>query len=639
MAINPNYPGVYIEEVPSGVRTITGVATSVTAFVGYTRKGTPNKAVSVSSFADFERSFGGLDQESPLSYSVRQYFSNGGTEAIVVRVADQYEIAWCELKKNGTEVVLRIEASSPGNWGNDIRIQVQHTGTRNLDAEFNLVISQVVNEGGQTQAVRQEIHRNLNLNPRSPNFIEAVVNSVSQLVKVTRIDNLRFTNAGFAVSDTISFPLTVTDNLIAGTVGTVERDELFRLELASTPGDMTKMVTMVNEAINAAGLGNNLLASESGLDGADGNGSLKIESIEPGESSIVKISSGIYGGFTAVIGLGLTNGGREFTGDAQYRPDEVSDAVQLNEIPLTQGVDGTKGGAAALAGSESAKKGIYALLDVDMFNLLCIPETRDLAEGQTNSVIQAAVSLCEQRRAFYIVDAPSSKTLSDVAKWAYDACQSRSAAVYFPGILISDPLDAFRQRNMAPSGSIAGVYARTDSTRGVWKAPAGTDATLNGVAGVSIPINDIENGKINPKGVNALRSLPAYGKVIWGARTMKGADAQADEYKYIPVRRLALFIEESLYRGTQWVVFEPNDEPLWSQIRLNIGAFMQNLFRQGAFQGKSPREAYFVKCDRETTIQNDINLGIVNIHVGFAPLKPAEFVVIKIQQMAGQVEA
>jgi phage tail sheath protein FI len=120
---------------------------------------------------------------------------------------------------------------------------------------------------------------------------------------------------------------------------------------------------------------------------------------------------------------------------------------------------------------------------------------------------------------------------------------------------------------------------------------------------------------------------------------MRGADLLADDYKYLPVRRLALYIEESLYRGTQWVVFEPNDEPLWSQIRLNVGAFMQNLFRQGAFQGQTPSAAYFVKCDSETTTQNDINLGIVNILVGFAPLKPAEFVVIRLQQLAGQIAA
>jgi hypothetical protein len=181
--------------------------------------------------------------------------------------------------------------------------------------------------------------------------------------------------------------------------------------------------------------------------------------------------------------------------------------------------------------------------------------------------------------------------------------------------------------------------ARTDATRGVWKAPAGTEAALRGTQGLSVKLTDGENGQLNPLGINSLRSFPIIGRVVWGARTLRGADQLADEYKYIPVRRLALFIEESLFRGTQWVVFEPNDEPLWSQIRLNIGAFMQNLFRQGAFQGSSPRDAYFVKVDSETTTQNDINLGIVNIVVGFAPLKPAEFVVIKIQQIAGQIEA
>jgi uncharacterized protein len=195
-----------------------------------------------------------------------------------------------------------------------------------------------------------------------------------------------------------------------------------------------------------------------------------------------------------------------------------------------------------------------------------------------------------------------------------------------------------RKIDMPPAGAVAGVYARTDVARGVWKAPAGIDASLNGVPELSLAMTDPENGRLNPLGVNCLRSFPIVGRVVWGARTLRGADALASEWKYVPVRRLALFIEESLFRGTKWVVFEPNDEPLWAQIRLNVGAFMQNLFRQGAFQGSSPKDAYFVKCDKDTTTQNDINLGIVNILVGFAPLKPAEFVIIKLQQMAGQVE-
>jgi uncharacterized protein len=189
-----------------------------------------------------------------------------------------------------------------------------------------------------------------------------------------------------------------------------------------------------------------------------------------------------------------------------------------------------------------------------------------------------------------------------------------------------------------PSGFVAGIYARTDASRGVWKAPAGSDASLTGAIGLSVVLTDDQNGILNPQAINCIRSFPVYGTVVWGARTLRGNDQIGSEWKYIPVRRLALYIEQSLYRGTQWVVFEPNAEPLWAQIRLNVGAFMQDLFRKGAFQGKSPSEAYFVKCDSETTTQNDINLGIVNILVGFAPLKPAEFVIIQIQQMAGQLQ-
>jgi hypothetical protein len=152
-------------------------------------------------------------------------------------------------------------------------------------------------------------------------------------------------------------------------------------------------------------------------------------------------------------------------------------------------------------------------------------------------------------------------------------------------------------------------------------------------------LTDGENGNLNPYGVNCLRTFPTIGSVVWGARTLRGADVLADEYKYVPVRRLALFLEETLFRNTQWVVFEPNDEPLWAQIRASIGAFMQDLFRQGAFQGSSPRDAYFVRCDGETTTQYDRDRGIVNVVVGFAPLKPAEFVVVSIQQMTATQQA
>ena len=215
---------------------------------------------------------------------------------------------------------------------------------------------------------------------------------------------------------------------------------------------------------------------------------------------------------------------------------------------------------------------------------------------------------------------------------------ARNAAAYFPRLRMPDPLNENRLADFAPGGAVAGIIARTDAQRGVWKAPAGLDASFSGVQEFTYTLTDGGNGVLNPLGLNCLRSFPVAGNVVWGARTLAGADLLASEWKYVPVRRTALYLEESLYRGTQWVVFEPNDEPLWAQIRLNVGAFMQNLFLQGAFQGRSPKEAYLVKCDRETTTQNDINLGIVNIVVGFAPLKPAEFVVIQIQQLAGQIQ-
>jgi len=210
--------------------------------------------------------------------------------------------------------------------------------------------------------------------------------------------------------------------------------------------------------------------------------------------------------------------------------------------------------------------------------------------------------------------------------------RSANAALYFPRIRVPDPLKENRLETFAPSGAVAGVIARTDAQRGVWKAPAGQEATLNGVPELSVRLTDGQHGQLNPIGVNCLRTFPIAGRVVWGARTLRGADELADQWAYLPVRRTALFIQESLFRGTQWVVFEPNDEPLWSQIRLNVGAFMNGLFRRGAFQGTTPAQAYFVKCDREANPQEDIDRGIVNIIVGFAPLKPAEFVFISIQQ-------
>jgi phage tail sheath protein FI len=304
-----------------------------------------------------------------------------------------------------------------------------------------------------------------------------------------------------------------------------------------------------------------------------------------------------------------------------------------------------------IIGDPLAFTGLYALNKVDLFNLLVIPDATRANPGDPsaldanldpNAIYGAAITLCDLRRAFLLIDPPPNiNTVSAAVDWksTHLAVVDPNGAAFFPRLKLPDPLNNYQLRTFAPSGVVAGVYAKIDGTRGVWKAPAGTEAVLNGVQSMVYKLNDPENGVLNPLGLNCFRTFPVYGPVLWGARTLKGADALTDQWKYVPVRRMALFLEESLYRGTKWVVFEPNDEPLWAAIRLNVGAFMQDYFRKGAFQGSTPDQAYFVKCDSETTTQDDIDQGIVNILVGFAPLKPAEFVVIQIEQLTGQAQS
>jgi phage tail sheath protein FI/uncharacterized protein YjdB len=290
------------------------------------------------------------------------------------------------------------------------------------------------------------------------------------------------------------------------------------------------------------------------------------------------------------------------------------------------------------AGGSSGNGGVHLLDRVDIFNLLCVPNETD---APTISLLQ---EYCNVERAFYIVDPPQNTTVSNLEKFgpigstpgSITGQYSINSAYYFPWVMAPDPLLGNRVRLFPPCGFVAGIYAATDTARGVWKAPAGIEAGLTGAAGLQFVLTDLENGTLNIQAINCLRQFKVYGDVVWGARTLQGNDQAGSEWKYVPIRRLALFLESSLYDGTQWVVFEPNDETLWSQVRLNVGAFMQDLFQKGAFAGTTPQQAYFVKCDAENNPDSSVALGVVNILVGFAPLYPAEFVVIQIQQIAGQ---
>ncbi len=530
MPVALTYPGVYIEEIPSGVRTITGVATSITAFVGRALSGPVDESVTINSFADFERIFDGLWVDGPMSYAVRDFYLNGGSQAIIVRLyhaetGDDANPAKAKLSVNG----LTLKAAYPGAWGNNLRARVDHDVSAEVAERYGL-----------------------------------------------------------------------------------EKTDLFNLTVHDTKTGVTELFRNVSVKVGARQV-DKVLENESRLVRVSGS----LPESRPTAHAAPQADEDVWGDNDPATNSNVAE------------TDEASDGENLVVADFT----GT--------GKLAAKEGLYALEQADLFNLLCIPPY--LASSDVDSsLISAAATYCEKRRAMLLVDAPSGWTDKDKAKAGIKAgvgTTSKNAAIFFPRLKQPNPLRENQIEKFVPCGAVAGIFARTDTQRGVWKAPAGQDATLVAVPQLSVPLTDAENGELNPLGVNCLRTMPPAGRLIWGSRTLQGDDRLASEWKYIPVRRVALFLEESLYRGTQWVVFEPNDEPLWAQIRLNVGAFMHNLFRQGAFQGSSPREAYFVKCDKESTTQNDINLGIVNIVVGFAPLKPAEFVIIKIQQIAGQIEA
>jgi phage tail sheath protein FI len=634
-----SYPGVYVEEVSSGVRPIAAASTSIAAFVGRAEKGPVGEAVKIFNFTDYQTRYGGFVPGSFLSHAIFQFFNNGGTQCYVVRVTGANpataNIVIADRALN-PQTSLTLSAASPGVWGNGLAVAIAD-GTNDPDNEFKLSVHR------EEELAPLETFDNLSMTPNAANFVEAVTKT-AKYIRVAA--NLKNTNAQPGTSLGNKPPLSLEGTGRNSLRININGDGYQEVILEGAPMNSAANIAA---AIQTAVRKLKKLRASTKQDAFNNftcqvsNGVLLLTSGETGLSSAVHVApaSSRSRDAAGLLGLGQLNGGREILGSATTRPRNnpqgtppdnyyrIGDSAlpSLGVISVQAGSDGDQ-----ISTDQPYIDALHALDDKEDASLLAVPGMG------SPTLIGDAMSYCANRSlsdCFFIGEMSQDDDPVEDAKTFRDAITVRNSygAIYAPWVRMLDPTGKSAEPILVPpSGYVAGLYAKTDAQRGVWKVPAGTGVALAGGVGLAVNLTDVQQGNLNPININVIRQFAASGIVIWGARTL----TSDPEWTYIPVRRMAIFLRVSIYRGIQWAVFEPNDEDLWSSLRLNIGSFMMNLFRQGAFQGATPAQAFFVKCDNETTTQAEIDAGIVNVLIGFAPLRPAEFVVVKISQKVGQ---
>lgn len=675
------HPGVYTQLVPSGVRSITGAATSVALFVGPTVTGIDGRRIRVQSFGEFDRLYGGLSQTSNLSYGVLHFFANGGTEAFIVRVPpDGAKAAKSSLKRDGSAAsAITLTALSAGAASKEIFVEVDSfdidgdpfTSDATKQKLFNLTLT-------HAPTGTSERFTRLSMASSSSRFAERVVNDEatgSKLVGLTvnAIDTERPVTTGTAyefkalpapgtVAADVKVTVTVSVRDAAGTaqsgLSVTIADVVAFAKDSTKPLSAREIASRLEAAINLKIRSDSVLAAKmEGLTltatlGENGKYLWLRTSPPGGPAPVQRLLDATVTLADPSAGTSLltdyVNGTAKVVNPSRYRlgtPYLPASSEQVVDSSRVVGIDGNAHGQPS---STALKDAVLALETPDpFFNLLCLP---DLVRPASNdpkaphhtsalSIYSEAARICALKYAFLLIDPPpnvvdvGSAEAYKVNTLSLPPSSARSSGLYFPNIRVDDPLAPGSITSRPPSGAMAGLFARTDAQFGVWQAPAGTEAVVAGAYGPAVELSDAEHGTLNVVGVNVIRKFPIFGVCSYGSRTVDGANAAASEWKYVPVIRTASYILRSLSEGLRWAVHKPNGEVLWSQLRLNTTAFMHGLFRQGAFKGVSAREAYFVQCDASTTSPDDINQGVVNIVVGFAPLKPAEYVVISLRQI------
>jgi len=642
----PSYlhPGVYVEEIPSGSKPIEGVGTSTAAFVGYTIQGPIGKPELIFKWDDYDKQYGGIrDTKStngdPMGFSVSAFFMNGGSAAYIVRLAKDAKNASGYMdhpSAANTADGLEFTAVNEGVWGNKMVVQI--TAKTGSATQFTVDIGWK-NDKGELEV--KESFDSVSMGRSDAQFIESVINGVSELV-VVKLKPL----GGIAIppdyylgssssadinADDVKLDLSAAGAAKGLTLALDGQAEFsITLEAVDYKGNLAALAADIENKVHASGSADRRTKFTCVVDAKTlilTSGSRVATS-----SVVVKKDTGL----SPVLKLGSNNGAKEINGLAA-----VNAKVGDSEASLIGGADGS---VPETSDYQSVFKKFIKYRDI---NIICLPgqnwpkDKSSNVEGQP--VIDVAIAHAEKMESrMVIVDPPSAELETSKSVTDLGLPSQTYSVLYYPWVKVANPYynaetnpGANRTVLVPPCGYAAGMWAKIDGKRGVWKAPAGLETGLLGVSGLKYVIEDGEQDQLNPLGVNCLRKMPGAGPVIWGARTL--ATKADPEWRYVPVRRTAIMIEQSIYDGIQWAVFEPNKHTLWSALRANIGGFMNGLFRSGAFQGEKASDAYFVRCGKgDTMTQADIDAGQVIVVVGFAPVKPAEFVIVRIQQKVNQ---
>ena len=655
------HPGVYVEEIPSGSKPIEGVGTSTAAFVGYTTKGPIGEPELILKWDDYDSQYGGIrdtgtTEGDPMGFSVQAFFQNGGKNAYIVRITQDWKkddsppafdaakaVGYLDDPSATGDHGLQFTAVNEGTWANGlvVRMAVSPISPVLYDVQIGRI-----NDDNELDV--QESYGNVSVDPTHALFIKNVINGVSELVTVelVTVADKAITSGSYLGTSTSGDLTGVSVDFSAGYADAISRT--LEIEL-----DGEAPITKVLPETDYASLPSPLASVASAIE------------------SLVKTGASVprRANFTCkAVGntLVLTSGTREagssvvISSPAAAPATNVVNTLKLDSASATE-LTGQESADSAWSSSEpedtlsGGADGSQPLTDdyTDVFtkflkyrdiNIICLPGEAWASDGTGNPVIDAAIGHASKMKSRMVIVDPPVDTELETPKDVIDlSLPSKTYSVlYYPWINVANPFynaeknpGAPKTVLVPPSGFAAGMWAKIDGKRGVWKAPAGLESGLLGVAGLQYVVEDGEQDSLNPLGVNCLRKMPGAGRVIWGARTL--ATKADPEWRYVPVRRTAIMIEQSIYNGIQWAVFESNDHRLWSALRGNIGGFMNSLFRVGAFQGEKASDAYFVRCGLgDTMTQTDIDAGQVIVIVGFAPLKPAEFVIVRIQQKVNQ---